>query len=188
MLYSVGVSGHALHGGYGMSSHKYGLATDWIVGLTAVLANGTIVRCTTTENADLFWAFRGAGSNFGIVVSYEFATFSAPAQVTYFSMPFKWNTTSAPGNLAALENYTKNVMPANLTMRAFCSTYSSYFEGMFFGDVAGLKAALLPLQSTTGLVLQSATNTTWLNAFTHYANAATDPTVPYSFVSQIATT
>lgn len=35
----VGVSGHSLHGGYGMSSHKYGLATDWISSMTVVLAN-----------------------------------------------------------------------------------------------------------------------------------------------------
>jgi FAD/FMN-containing dehydrogenase len=166
-----------------MSSHKYGLATDWIVGMTAVLANGTVIHCSATENNDLFWAFRGAGSNFGIVVSYDFATFAAPSQVTYFSMPFKWNTTTAPGNLAALESYTKSTMPANLTMRAFCSNSQSYFEGMFFGNTNGLTAALQPLQSTTGLVLQSSTTTTWLNAFSHYANAATDPTVPYSFVS-----
>lgn len=166
-----------------MSSHKYGLATDWIAGLTAVLANGTIVHCSAVENPDLFWAFRGAGSNFGIVVSYEFSTFAAPAQVTYFSMPFQWNATSAPGKLAAVDTYTKTKMPAELTMRAFASNGQSYFEGMFFGDVAGLKTALKPLQDATGLVLQSATNTTWLSAFSHYANAATDPTVPYNFVS-----
>ena len=166
-----------------MSSHKYGLATDWIAGLTAVLANGTLVHCSATENPDLFWAFRGAGANFGIVVSYEFSTFAAPAQVTYFSMPFQWNVTSAPGKLAAVETYTKTQMPAELTMRAFASNTQSYFEGMFFGDVAGLKTALKPLQDATGLVLQSATNTTFLGAFTHYANAATDPTVPYNFVS-----
>lgn len=168
-----------------MSSHKYGLATDWIAGLTAVLANGTIVHCSAVENPDLFWAFRGAGSNFGIVVSYEFSTFAAPAQVTYFSMPFQWNATSAPGKLAAVETYTKTKMPAELTMRAFASNGQSYFEGLFFGDVAGLKAALKPLQDTTGLVLQSATNTTWLSAFSHYANAATDSTVPYNFVSRV---
>lgn len=67
-------------------------------------------------------------------------------------------------------------------MRMFASSGQSYFEGMFFGDVTGLKAALKPLQDATGLVLQSATTKTWLDAFSHYANAATDPTTPYSFV------
>jgi hypothetical protein len=167
-----------------MSSHKYGLATDWIVGMTTVLANGTIARCSAKENPDLFWALRGAGSNFGIVASYEFATFAAPTQVTYFNMPARWNATTAPGYLTAVENYTKTVMPADLTMRMSGSSYQNSFEGMFFGDVAGLKAALKPLQDKTGLVLQTAVNTTWLKAFEHYANANTDPTTPYSMVSQ----
>jgi hypothetical protein len=166
-----------------MSSHKYGLATDWIIGMTVVLANGTIARCNAKENPDLFWALKGSGSNYGIVASYEFATFAAPAQVTYFNMPTSWNATTAPGYLAAVENYTKTVMPADLTMRMSGSSRSSFFEGMFFGDVAGLKAALKPLQDKTGLVLQTATNTTWLKAFEHYANANTDPTTPYSMVS-----
>ena len=181
---SVGVSGHSLHGGYGMSSHKYGLATDWIVGLTVVLANGTIARCSATENPDLFWALRGSGSNYGVVASYDFATFAAPTQVTYFNMPAKWNTTTAPVYLAAVENYTKAVMPADLTMRMFASSYQHYFEGLFYGDVAGLRAALKPLQDKIpGLAIQSATNTTWLKGFEHYANANTDPTTPYSMVS-----
>lgn len=41
-----------------MSSRKFGLATDWIVGMTTVLANGTIARCSATENRDSFWALR----------------------------------------------------------------------------------------------------------------------------------
>ena len=167
-----------------MSSHKYGLATDWIIGMTVVLANGTIARCNAKEDVDLFWALRGAGSNYGIVASYEFATFAAPAQVTYFNMPARWNATTAPGYLTAVENYTKTVMPADLTMRMSGSSYSHSFEGMFFGDVAGLKAALKPLQDKTGLVLQTAVNTTWMKAFEHYANANTDPTTPYSMVSR----
>ena len=167
-----------------MSSHRYGLATDWIVGMTVVLANGTIARCSATENPNLFWALRGSGSNYGVVASYDFATFAAPTQVTYFNMPAKWNTTTAPVYLAAVENYTKAVMPADLTMRMYASSYQHYFEGLFYGDVAGLRAALKPLQDKIpGLAIQSATNTTWLKGFEHYANANTDPTTPYSMVS-----
>ena len=166
-----------------MSSHKYGLATDWIVGMTVVLANGTIARCSATENPNLFWALRGSGSNYGVVASYDFATFAAPTQVTYFNMPTKWNTTTAPVYLAAVENYTKAVMPADLTMRMFASSNQHYFEGLYYGDVAGLRTALKPLQDKIpGLAIQSATNTTWLKAFEHYANANTDPTTPYSTV------
>lgn len=167
-----------------MSSHKYGLATDWIVGMTVVLANGTIARCSATDYPGLFWALRGSGSNYGIVASYEFATFAAPSEVTYFSMPAKWNTTTAPGYMTAVENYTKAVMPADLTMRMYGSSFQHYFEGMYFGNVTQLRAALKPLQDKIpGLTIQSAVNTTWLKAFEHYAYADTDPTTPYSAVS-----
>ncbi|KAK1773163.1 hypothetical protein QBC45DRAFT_102386 [Copromyces sp. CBS 386.78] len=60
----VGVGGHSLHGGFGFSSHTYGLAVDWIAAATVVLANSTVVTASPTENPDLFWALRGAGSNF----------------------------------------------------------------------------------------------------------------------------
>ncbi|KAK5741292.1 hypothetical protein LTR17_003998 [Elasticomyces elasticus] len=112
----VGVSGHSLHGGYGMSSHKYGLAVDWIAGMTVVLANASIVHTSATEHPDLFWALKGAGSSPGIVAEYEFNTFPAPEEVTYFSMPFKWNASSAPAKLEALEAYTRETMPAELTI------------------------------------------------------------------------
>ncbi|KAK4561229.1 hypothetical protein LTR86_004546 [Recurvomyces mirabilis] len=94
----VGVSGHAIHGGYGMSSHKHGLAVDAKAARTVVLANGTITNCSATQNSDLFWALRGAGSNFGVVVPYEFTTFAPPSTVTYFNMNFKWNINNASAN------------------------------------------------------------------------------------------
>ena len=166
-----------------MSSHKHGLALDWITGMTVVLANASIVHASATENPDLFWALRGAGSNFGIVASYEFDTFAAPDEVTYFNVPFTWNKNNGVANLGAMENYTKNIMPSELTMRMYASSYSSYFEGTYYGNVTGLKKALEPFLNSTELSISSAVNTTWLNAFSHYANAATDPTYPYSFVS-----
>ena len=81
---SVGVAGYSLHGGvhFGGLSELYGLASDNILGLTAVVANGSTVELTSTscvidgirtsysdECRGLFFAFRGAGSSYGVVTS-----------------------------------------------------------------------------------------------------------------------
>jgi hypothetical protein len=68
----VGVGGLATAGGVGWLSRKHGLTIDHVVAAEIVLADGSLVRATAEENPDLFWAIRGAGANFGIVVSFEF--------------------------------------------------------------------------------------------------------------------
>jgi len=185
----VGVSGHALHGGYGFSSRKYGLATDWIVGAQMVLANGTLIHVSATENPDIFWAIRGAGSNFGVIVSYEFNTFAQPSQVTYFTVTANWNANNMQANMLALENYTRYSMPAELTMRYSINPGGqNEFEGMYYGNKTGLQTALAPLFNNVSpkLSLGSSTTTTFMGAFDYYAyTPATDPTYPYNTVSPI---
>lgn len=88
----VGIAGHLLHGGYGWASHNKGLALDWMIGATVVLANATEVHCSETENPDLFWALRGAGSNFGIVTSFELKTFESPSISTPFKASLDWKS------------------------------------------------------------------------------------------------
>jgi alkanesulfonate monooxygenase SsuD/methylene tetrahydromethanopterin reductase-like flavin-dependent oxidoreductase (luciferase family) len=68
----VGVGGLATAGGIGWLSRHHGLTIDHLVSADVLLANGTVVTASATEHPDLFWAVRGAGANFGIVVSFEF--------------------------------------------------------------------------------------------------------------------
>ena len=55
MAFSVGVGGHATHGGFGPSSRRWGLAMDHIVGLDTVLANGTALHASKIEYPDVYY-------------------------------------------------------------------------------------------------------------------------------------
>jgi FAD binding domain/Berberine and berberine like len=71
-IVSVSVAGFTLGGGFGSLTRLYGIAADNLSAVDLVLANGQIVRATADEYADLFWAVRGGGGNFGVAVSLEY--------------------------------------------------------------------------------------------------------------------
>ena len=72
IIASTGVAGLTLGGGMGHLSRKYGLTIDNLLSVDMVLADGSFVIANAEENADLFWAVRGGGGNFGIVTSFLF--------------------------------------------------------------------------------------------------------------------
>lgn len=65
---SVGMAGFTLSGGYGSLTPKFGLALDNLLSADVVLEDGSLVTADHTTNGELFWALRGGGGNFGIVV------------------------------------------------------------------------------------------------------------------------
>ena len=93
IMSTTGVAGLTLGGGHGYLTRKYGLSADNLLSADVVLADGSIVTASEDEHADLFWALRGGGGNFGIVTSFEFQLH--PVEHVQAG-PMLWDNTHAP--------------------------------------------------------------------------------------------
>lgn len=88
IISTTGVAGLTLGGGHGYLTRKYGLTIDNLLEADIVMADGRLVTANTENYADLFWAIRGGGGNFGIVTSF---LFKAHPVSTIFGGPMLWN-------------------------------------------------------------------------------------------------
>ncbi len=68
----TGIAGYTLGGGLGWLMAKYGLAADNLLAVELVTAEGDILHVDAAAHADLFWALRGGGGNFGVATSFTY--------------------------------------------------------------------------------------------------------------------
>ncbi|MER7559157.1 FAD-binding oxidoreductase [Nocardioides sp. NPDC126508] len=81
---TVGIGGFLLQGGQGWNARGWGWAAEHVVAVDVVTAAGELVRADATQNADLYWAARGAGPGFpGVVTRFHLATRPLPAHFAH---------------------------------------------------------------------------------------------------------
>jgi FAD/FMN-containing dehydrogenase len=154
---STGVAGFTLHGGMSWCVRKLGLALDNLRSVEIVTADGQVRTASADENADLFWAVRGAGSNFGVVTSFEFALHPAGPEVA-FAAPF-YPADDAAEVLRAYRSFTASA-PDEISSQALFWSVPAHpmfpaelhekpvliVAACYCGDVAKGRQALQPLR------------------------------------------
>jgi FAD/FMN-containing dehydrogenase len=86
---ATGVGGLTLAGGLGWLRGKFGLSIDNVVSAEIVTADGKVRVANASENADLFWALRGGGGNFGVVTRFEFALHPIGPEVMFLGAIYR---------------------------------------------------------------------------------------------------
>lgn len=84
----TGVGGYTLGGGFGRLNRKFGLTIDNLKSAEIITADGTIRTISDERDADLFWAIRGGGGNFGVVTQFEYQLY--PFELEVYSGMITW--------------------------------------------------------------------------------------------------
>ena len=102
IISTTGVGGITLGGGLGHLTRGGGLTIDNLIAADVVLADGRLVRTSESELPDLFWALRGGGGNFGVVVSFSF---SLQEVGEVLAGPTLWPIEAAPTIMRAFDTF-----------------------------------------------------------------------------------
>jgi FAD/FMN-containing dehydrogenase len=82
--------GYTLGGGIGWYARRLGLQCNTVTAVELVLADGTFVRATADDDAELFWALRGGAAPLGVITALEFGLFPLDTVVAGF---LAWDAT-----------------------------------------------------------------------------------------------
>ncbi len=115
----TGVGGLTLGGGIGHLMRKFGLSIDALRSCDVVTAEGEFVVASEQDDAELFWALRGGGGNFGVVTSFTFEL--QPLGPTILAGMVAWPMDDAPKVLRFLRDFVADApdevgMMANLRL------------------------------------------------------------------------
>jgi FAD/FMN-containing dehydrogenase len=133
----VGVVGSSLGGCVSWYARRHGLQCSAITAAELVLADGTFVRATESQDADLLWAARGGGGGFGVVTSLEFDLL--PIRTAYAGM-LAWDWRHARRVLTAWGEWSADA-PESVTSVA--RIFQVPDEAWMPPDIRGRKLVML---------------------------------------------
>ena len=155
---TTGIAGLTLGGGFGWLTRKYGMTIDNLRSVRVVLADGSLVVASESENSDLFWGLRGGGGNFGVVTSFEFQAHPVGPEVLsgLIVHPFS----DGPEVLRAYRDLMKDAPnelsvwtvlrkapPMPFLPEEVHGTEVVVFAVMYTGDISDGEVALAPLRA-----------------------------------------
>ncbi|KAJ4354689.1 uncharacterized protein N0V89_006426 [Didymosphaeria variabile] len=166
----VGIGGHATIGGLGPSSRMWGSALDHVEEVEVVLANSSVVRASEDQNADVFWALKGAGAGFGIITEFKVRTQAEPDKTTLYSYGIQAG--NAQDKATAFKKWQKLISDPDLS-RKFASQFimtelGVVVTGTYFGPQEEFDSlnisSRLPDADESVIVLDD-----WLGVVGHWA-------------------
>ncbi|KAG5255420.1 berberine bridge enzyme [Salix suchowensis] len=174
---TVGVGGHFIGGGYGNMMRKYGLSVDNIVDAILVDAEGRILD-RKSMGEDLFWAIRGGGASFGVVLSYKINLVQVTEIVTVFRVErtleenandivYQWQHVAHKIDedlfIRLLLDVVKDSGSGEKTLRAS-------FIGFFLGDSERLLSVATKSFPELRLLKSDCIETSWLESILFWAD------------------
>jgi len=147
---STGVGGLTLGGGLGWLMAKHGMTLDNLRSVDLVLADGSLVRASHDENADLFWAVRGGGGNFGVAGSFEFQLH--PVGPMVFGGIVAWPLDRARDVLQFYREFSRSVSDDEMIFAAMLTapdgvTKLVAIAAGYFGSAERADAAMAPIKA-----------------------------------------
>ena len=139
---TTGVAGLTLGGGIGHLIGLHGLTLDNLVSAEVVLADGSVATASEAADADLLWALRGGGGNFGVVTEFEFVLHPLPAAwggVISFAQPHL-------GDALRLFRDVMASAPDELVLMAYLQEQAAHVTVCFAGDAIAGEEAARPLR------------------------------------------
>jgi FAD/FMN-containing dehydrogenase len=116
IISTTGVAGLTLGGGIGYLTRGFGLSCDNLVSADVVTADGRFLVASEEEHADLFWAIRGGGGNFGVCTSFEYRLH--PVKDVYWG-PMFYEIAETENVLGFYRDYIKDAPEAMGAFPAF---------------------------------------------------------------------